>query len=151
MMDIIPDISKRNHLAQDTGQRGESLAQIILKKEFPNANVVFVDDISDYLIGGTTPLEVKTCHQWVTSRYNSTGRRRGCFELVEEQHKYLKDNYGLYIFIVLSTPTLEEWGDLISDYFYRIVDARFVPFNRWINWKKIWAYPVYFKTMDVKI
>ncbi len=46
------------------------------------------------------PLEIKSCQEHITDIHNANGWRSGRFKLNEEQDKYLKENNGIYAFVV---------------------------------------------------
>lgn len=55
----------------------------------------------DVFVGLDVPLEVKTCVRWSRSAHTTTGRRRGRFTLLPEQHRRLLSNNGYYAFCLL--------------------------------------------------
>lgn len=112
-------ISQRNSKAITNGQIGEKY----VFKQFDNVKVL--NGIVDAVIGNKLT-EIKTCQAW---QKNGVKRCRGRFVLEESQHKYLVENNGFYLFIVLNEdfkPILKFW-----------IKASAIHFKRKIMWTNL--------------
>lgn len=69
-----------------------------------------------------TPLELKTCQQWISDNGSRSGRRRGQFKINERTHEKLVDVSGWYLFLVL------EDEDLLHGVLIAAEDLKNLPF-----------------------
>lgn len=79
------------------GMDAENYALSWLREQYPEVEFKLVDDIFD-IRGGDKIIEVKSCLKYV----KDDGRQRaGRFVLKGEQHDYLLENEGKYLFVIL--------------------------------------------------
>ncbi len=90
----MPTIKAQNARAYNNGKTAEQYI----------SNEYNIEITSKAIIDGHYrgfPVEVKSCQTWITDNHNSLSRRRGRFWLREDQHTYLLENNGFYIFVLL--------------------------------------------------
>jgi len=111
---------RRNEKAYSNGLKGEQYALTLYDQ------IELLDRLIDARIGNKLT-EIKTCQEW---QRNGRGRCRGRFVLDEEQHRYLVENGGYYLFIVLMDD---------GSVSYRFVRASEIQFKRKISWLSIFS------------
>jgi hypothetical protein len=111
---------RRNEKAYFNGLKGEQYALTLYDQ------IELLDRLIDARIGDRLT-EIKTCQEWQS---NGKRRCRGRFVLDEEQHKYLVENGGYYLFIVLMDD---------GSVSYRFVRASEIQFKRKISWLNIFS------------
>jgi len=112
-------ITVRNEKAYLNGQKAEELARDLY-------DVILSNGLIDGQIVGK-PVEIKACQEW---HRNGGKRCRGRFVLEREQHDYLIENNGLYLFVVFA-----EDGGVMS----KLVRAEDVQFKRKLSWPAIFG------------
>jgi len=120
------DISLRNLKAITNGTWGEQQAGRILEDKF--GQVDYINDLIDYYLNDKTPIEVKTCQVRINTGIEKYPTRPGKFSLRKDQHDFLLQNNGLYIFIVKNERLVHG---------YKIVPASKIPFKMNIPWNKL--------------
>jgi hypothetical protein len=101
------NLSSGNYKAAINGQWGEIEAGKLLQERFEH--VEFINQIIDYMINDNVPIEVKTCQTNVNTGQEKYPTRVGRFILNQEQHNFLVENAGLYIFIVKHENLIYGW------------------------------------------
>lgn len=87
-----------NRKAKENGDKAEALAQDFLKHLYEN--VIYTNDIFDFIIHNNIPIEVKSCNYKIFSADRVCKWRFGRFCLDREQHQKLIEENGFYLFIV---------------------------------------------------
>lgn len=84
-----------NALASQNGKNIETTICDLLGVEHHGKEIVdtYIND---------KPCEIKSCQEWIQVTGSNGKRRRGRFILNEEQDKFLKENGGIYVFVVQS-------------------------------------------------
>lgn len=60
-----------------------------------------LDRVDPVFIAAETPVELKTCFEWIDDRHSWNGRRRGRWWIGRRAHEALKDLGGAYLLAIL--------------------------------------------------
>lgn len=123
---IMDSVSQRNRKANANGEWGERKAKKILLNRFEQ--IEKVNSIVDFMLNDKVPIEVKTCQIKIKTGQTNYPERMGRFILFEEQHNYLVDNSGMYLFIVKNDRFIHAW---------KLMDASKISYRRHVQWNRI--------------
>lgn len=84
--------------AKENGLFAEEIAKEQIRKKF-KADPIFLNDLIDFTVNGRY-IEVKSCEGYVKDSHASRKVRAGRFLLRREQHNFLLEKEGWYLFIV---------------------------------------------------
>lgn len=120
---------RRNRKAKLNGIDAERAAIRLIANFFDTDKVDFINELIDFYINDSVPVEVKSCQEWIHENRNGQKiRRHGRFTLDKKQHNYLVENDGLYLFIV----NLSNGKKL-----FRFIKAKDLQYKQKITWWKL--------------
>jgi hypothetical protein len=93
--------------------------------------IELINDLVDIYINEEVYVEVKSCQAWVRDNSSTSKKRRGRFRLKREQHQFLCDSNGYYVFVVHCDKTKKAIMKLIK------AENIDFPKSELLSWKKV--------------
>ena len=123
--------------ARENGEIGEKIAYALCERLL-KINIHRVNDLIDFFTDTKIPIEVKTCQVRTVDKTYKNGYRTGRFVLKKEQHEYLQNRGGLYLFIVLKDTTAIKIAFIYAnDFNYKRLITHTEIFNKIGVWRII--------------